>query len=118
MRDDFERLKTGWLESGIPASPLFTRVGIASGRLREAIMGHPQYQSLTVMGEPVIRASNLCSGAPRDRNVILSDEETLGGLEHRVACKPVPQTLLKKIKGQQPSAYELTGFAASSGTGR
>ncbi len=107
MREAFEAQKEAWLKAGMPANSLFTRIGIASGPVREAIMGHPQFQSLTVVGEPVILASNLCSGAPRDRNVILTTTETIAGLESQVTVKPVSMTLLRKIKGQQPGAYEL-----------
>jgi class 3 adenylate cyclase len=70
-------------------------------------MGHPQFQSLTVVGEPVILASNLCASAPRDRNVILTTRDTVQGLENQLTTKSLPQTLLKKIKGQQATVYEL-----------
>ena len=107
MRDAFEAQKNSWLNAGIPVSPLFNRIGIASGPVREAIMGHPQFQSLTVVGEPVILASNLCSGAPRDRNVILTTPDVVAGLESRVNIKTLSQTLQRRIKGQQVSVYEL-----------
>jgi class 3 adenylate cyclase len=107
MRDEFEILKQGWLEAGLPVRELYTRIGVSSGRLREAIVGHPQYQSMTVMGEPVITASSLCAGAPRDRNVILIDGETLSGLEREIVTKPVPLTVMKKLKGGSPTAFEV-----------
>jgi class 3 adenylate cyclase len=107
MRHEFDALKQGWLDGGLPARELFTRIGIASGRLREAIMGHPQFQSMTVMGEPVIVASGLCSRAPRDHSVILIDDETLRGMERELVTKPVPQALLKKLRGSNPTAYEV-----------
>ena len=111
MRTDFEVMKSGWLASGLPVSSLFTRIGIASGRVSEAIMGHPQYQSLTVMGAPMVLATNLCAGAPRERSVILADEGTVGDLGKRLTAKPVAQALLKKIKGVQPAAYEVLAVA-------
>lgn len=107
MRHEFEVLKQGWLDAGLPVRELFGRVGIASGRLREAIVGHPQFQSMTVMGEPVIIASGLCAGAPRDRNVILIDDQTLNGMEREIVTKPVPLTVLKKLRGGNPSAFEV-----------
>jgi len=116
MRDAFEKQKGSWLKAGLPVSPLFTRIGMASGPVREAIMGHPQFQSLTIVGEPVILASNLCAGAPRDRNVILTTRDTIDGLEDRLAAKPVPLNLLKRIKGQQTTVYELLSCAADSAT--
>jgi len=107
MREVFETQKESWLRAGMPVSSLFTRIGVASGPVREAIMGHPQFQSLTVVGEPIILASNLCAGAPRDRNVILITQGTAVGLESQLTTKPVPLALLKKIKGQQPAVCEL-----------
>ena len=61
-------------------------------------MGHPQFQSMTVMGEPVVIANDLCAGAPRDHNVILIDGATLAGIDRDIATKPVPQALLKKTQ--------------------
>lgn len=107
MRQEFELLKHGWLDAGLPVNGLFTRIGVSSGRLREAILGPPQFQGMTVMGEPVIIASSLCSGAPRDRNVILIDDETLNGIEREIVTKPVPVSVLKKLRGTKPSAFEV-----------
>ena len=107
MRDSFEIQKKTWVDRGLPTRPIFNRIGLASGQLREAIMGGPQYQSLTVVGEPVVLAANLCAGAPRDRNVVLTTQATISGLDSLLTAKPVPQTLLKRIKGQQTIAYEL-----------
>jgi class 3 adenylate cyclase len=107
MRQEFELLKHGWLDAGLPVNGLFTRIGVSSGRLREAIVGPPQFQGMTVMGEPVIIASSLCSGAPRDRNVILIDDETLNGIEREIVTRPVPVSVLKKLRGTKPSAFEV-----------
>ena len=109
IREAFEKQKENWLKAGLPVKPVFNRIGMASGPVREAIMGHPQFQSLTVVGAPVILASNLCTGAPRDRNVILTTPETVLGLESKLTLKPLSQISLKKIKGQQASALELLG---------
>jgi class 3 adenylate cyclase len=70
-------------------------------------MGHPQYQSLTVMGEPVVIAANLCAGAPRDRNVVVIDQATQQGLESKLVVKPLAQSVLRKIKGSPVAGYEL-----------
>jgi adenylate cyclase len=109
MRDEFDAQKQAWTKAGMPVSCLYTRIGMARGPLREAIMGHPQFQNLTVVGEPVILASNLCAGAPRDRSVILATADTVQGLESQVNAKLLAQSLLKRIKGQQVAAYEVLG---------
>jgi class 3 adenylate cyclase len=107
MREEFESIKASWLDSGFPVSPTFTRVGVASGPLAEAIMGHPQYQSLTVMGEPVVIAANLCAGAPRDRNIVVIDQASQRGLESKLVVKPLTQAVLRKVKGSPVAGYEL-----------
>jgi len=117
MRDSFARQKAGWMSSGIPAGALYTRIGLASGPVRRAILGHPQFQSLTVVGEPVILASNLCSGAPRDRNVVLATAETVRNLEPHVTSRPIPSPLLRKIKGQQTQVVELLSCSVQSSDG-
>lgn len=114
MKNDFENLKASWLNAGIPASSLQTRIGVASGRLHEAIMGHPQYQSLTVMGEPVVIAANLCAGASRERSIILTDENSLQGLERQIQARAVSQASLKKIKGNSAAVSEVIAFTHSA----
>jgi adenylate cyclase len=114
MKNDFENLKASWLNAGIPASSLQTRIGVASGPLHEAIMGHPQYQSLTVMGEPVVIAANLCGGAARDRSIILTDENSLRGLDRQIQARAVSQASLKKIKGNPPAVSEVIAFTSSA----
>lgn len=107
MRREFERLKSSWLEAGFPVSAMFTRVGIASGPLAEAIMGHPQYQTLTVMGRPIVIAANLCAGAPRDHSCVVIDQKTLDALNGRLEVRQLDQSVLSKIKGSPVSGYEV-----------
>ncbi len=74
MKAAFERLKDDWITMGEPLTSLYTRIGIAYGEVHEAIVGHPQYQYVTVFGQPVNIAVNLCEAAVRDKNVIIVDE--------------------------------------------
>jgi class 3 adenylate cyclase len=89
MIESFEHLKESWLLAGLPVEPLHTRIGVATGPVYEAMMGHPQLQRVTVIGQTVNLAARLCESAPRDRSVLLVDGRTeTDGLEVTVAMQP------------------------------
>jgi class 3 adenylate cyclase len=97
MCRDFAALKEGWRTFALPVEPLFARVGIACGPVHEAVVGHPQYQQVTVLGDAVNRAANLCESAPRDRNTVLLDDE---------------------VSARVGSAFALSEVAADDGHGK
>lgn len=75
MQRDFEAMKRGWSEAGFPLPAIYNRLAAACGPVLSPIMGHPQFQQITVFGDTVGRAAHLCDAAPRDRNVLIVDEE-------------------------------------------
>jgi class 3 adenylate cyclase/Skp family chaperone for outer membrane proteins len=75
MQNDFRVLRRGWLELGMRVENVHNRLGIACGTVLMPVMGHPQFQQVTVFGDTVGRAAHLCEVAPRDRSVILIDQE-------------------------------------------
>jgi class 3 adenylate cyclase len=89
MQSGFAALKNKWTTFELPVAPLFNRVGISSGPVHRAEVGHPQYRELTVMGEVVNRAALLCEVAPRDRSVIVLDETVLGALSPQLTAAPL-----------------------------
>jgi len=48
---------------GEPLAGLYIRIAIAYGQVYEAVVGHPQYQYVTVFGQSVNVAVNLCDAA-------------------------------------------------------
>ena len=84
MQRDFETLKRGWSEVGIPLPAVYNRVAAACGPVLSPIMGHPQFQQVTVFGDTVGRAAHLCEAAPRDRNVFVVDEDVFSRAGQRV----------------------------------
>lgn len=100
MRRDFERLKASWKDFGLSVESVFARVGLACGPVHEAAMGHPQFQHLTVVGETVNRAANLCEIAPRDRSLVVVD----GAIHERLGA------------GQRSRKLALAPGAAPRGT--
>jgi class 3 adenylate cyclase len=85
MGRDFETLKRGWSEAGIQLPGIYSRVAAACGPVLSPIMGHPQFQQVTVFGDTVGRAANLCEVAPRDRNVLIVDEEVFARAQQRAS---------------------------------
>jgi class 3 adenylate cyclase len=84
MQRDFEAMKRGWSEAGIQLPAIYNRLAAACGPVLSPIMGHPQFQQVTVFGDTVGRAAHLCDAAPRDRNVLIVDEEVYSRAGQRV----------------------------------
>jgi class 3 adenylate cyclase len=84
MQRDFETLKRAWSEVGIPLGAVYNRIAVACGPVLTPIMGHPQFQQVTVFGDTVGRAAQLCEAAPRDRNVLIVDEDVFSRAGQRV----------------------------------
>jgi class 3 adenylate cyclase len=102
---EFDRIKKGWLNFGLPGERIFTRSGIAYGPLHEAIVGHPQSHQLTVLGEPVNMASYLCELGDRTRNALLIDDSCRRVIEGSFPMKEI--TLSGKNGGVKLKCYEI-----------
>jgi len=110
MRASFEKLKQDWIAIGDLVSSMFLRVGIAYGLVHQALIGHPQYQYITILGQPMNIAANLCEAAPRNKNVIVIDEELYKMLSSRLSVEQLPKEKLGKAIAYIQSAYELHGL--------
>lgn len=95
-------------------SPLFAdlhhRVGISSGPLLPASLGHSQVQNLTVIGYPIATAAALCDAAPRDRSVILASAESVEPFKGRVIAKAFDLSNHPKASRLTSSAFDITGL--------
>lgn len=107
IRVAFEELKADWNTMGEPLTSLYVRIGIAYGEVLEAIVGHPQYQYLTIFGQPVNVAVNLCEAAVHSRNVIVIDERLYKELPGKILAERLPKERLGKAVSYIESAYEL-----------
>ncbi|GAB4566233.1 MAG: hypothetical protein Kow0047_17460 [Anaerolineae bacterium] len=114
MKRVFDKMKSEWCTMGEPLTSLYIRIGIAMGQIFEAIVGHPQYQHLTVFGPPVNIATNLCDIAPRDRSVILIDEQAYRELQGKALVAKISKAQLGKVTFYAEAAYELQGLAEES----
>jgi class 3 adenylate cyclase len=107
MQMDFRTLKRGWLELGMRVEHLHNRVGIACGTVLMPVMGHPQFQQVTVFGETVGRAAHLCDVAPRDRSVILIDQELAVRVGDYTRLDRLPNDAAKEGEAGLP-AFEVS----------
>jgi class 3 adenylate cyclase len=104
MREAFEHLKRGWVSEGLPVNAVYSRIGLSCGPVYEARIGHPQFEQLTVIGEAVNAAANLCEIAPRSRNVVMVDQPLVKRLNGSVV------TVEESLSG--PDAYEVVERAS------
>jgi class 3 adenylate cyclase len=108
IQQAFEQLKQKWTTFDLPVALLFTRIGIASGSVHRAEMGHPQFRQLTVMGDVVNHAAILCEGGSRHQNVVIVDETIKRALPAQLAATEV--NLVPPVPGRQ--SYQLVATPA------
>ena len=104
MQRDFVTLKRSWSELGMPLPALYNRVTVACGQVLLPIMGHPQFQQVTVFGDTVGRAAHLCEAAPRDHNVLLVDAVVRSEAGARFSMREITSLADPRAGG---TAYEV-----------
>jgi class 3 adenylate cyclase len=107
IQDAFAGLKREWLTMGDNLSSVHSRIGLAYGPVQQALVGHPQYQYLTIFGTPVNAAVNLCDSAPRDRSVIVIDEGLYDCVRSSRRVQQLPREHIGKAQRYTSSAYEV-----------
>jgi class 3 adenylate cyclase len=108
MQKRFESLNRKW--TAVADLELFNRIGIAFGPVHRAEMGHTQFRYITVFGDVVNTASNLCSLGPRSRNVILVDDGLRDSLSSNLVGQEFRPAPLKELKGGLSTAFEITSL--------
>jgi class 3 adenylate cyclase len=106
MRHNFKVLKDSWLSIGWEVGPIFSRSGLATGPVYEALIGPSMSRQVAVMGETVNRASHLCEHAARDSDLIVIDQTLKDRIGARFTTRPAPRLAASK---SAPIAYELIG---------
>lgn len=108
MNEQFETLKTSWQGNGYPVNNIFNRIAVASGGVMEVSMGPAQYRQRTVIGDPVVVASTLCTLAPRDRNAITVDPSVYEDLSTlNIKSNRINSHEIGKTNGLVKEAYRL-----------
>ncbi|HJS20686.1 MAG TPA: adenylate/guanylate cyclase domain-containing protein [Anaerolineales bacterium] len=108
IQEEFEELRDQWPIVLGERGGMYTRAGISFGRVQQALVGHPQYQYLTILGRPVNIAVNLCEAADRSRSVIVVDEAAYKQLPNSFKAKPLQKDQIGKAASFISSAYELS----------
>jgi len=112
MVEEFGRVRERWLAFSPLLADTHLRVGLATGPLLRANLGHSQIQHATILGHPVSVAAALCDAAPRDRSVVLAAEETVQPIRNRVPATATEEPLNAKAGRFTAAAYEIGGVAA------
>lgn len=107
IREAFEGLRKQWHVVLGERGSIYTRAGISFGRVQQALIGHPQYQYLTILGRPINIAVNLCDAASRSRSVILIDESVYKQLPNTIKVTQLPKDKIGKAASFISTAYEL-----------
>ncbi|MGH7830656.1 MAG: adenylate/guanylate cyclase domain-containing protein [Candidatus Binatia bacterium] len=81
MQTEFNQIQTEWQRLGRPVKEISNRIGVASGPVIGSMIGHPQYLSYTVMGQPVNSAAYLCDEARRTQSGVLICRTTFEAVE-------------------------------------
>lgn len=105
----FEKLKRDWVIMEELVGDIYIRTGISFGSVYQAEVGHPQYRYLTIFGQPVNVAVNLCEVARRDKNVIVMDDQFYQKISTKVEVNSIPKDKLGKVSASISNAYELKG---------
>lgn len=104
MRHNFVTLKESWLSIGWEVAPIFSRSGLATGMIHEAVIGHRISRQIEIMGETVNRAAHLCELAARDSNSIMIDQALRDRIQGRFATRLIHKSKTLKNKTM---IYEL-----------
>lgn len=107
IQKEFENIREQWPVVIGERGGMYTRAGISFGKVQQAVVGHPQYQYLTILGRPVNIAVNLCDAADRNRSVIVIDEGAYKQLPSTVKAKLLQKDKIGKASSFISAAYEL-----------
>jgi adenylate cyclase len=110
MNRAFAEMREYWAAISPQLGSIYNRVGISTGPLLQANLGHSQVQSLTVLGYPISVAAALCDAAPRDRSVVFVSEETQAQVKDRVIANRVDLSSIPKAARFTTAAYEVSGI--------
>jgi len=110
IQKEFDFLRKQWPVIFGERGSIYTRSGISSGKVKQALIGHPQYQYLTILGRPVNIAVNLCDVADRGHNIIVVDENVHSQLPKTAKTNTLTKDKIGKAASFISAAYELVNL--------
>ncbi|HEU4510417.1 MAG TPA: adenylate/guanylate cyclase domain-containing protein [Pyrinomonadaceae bacterium] len=105
MQSEFDKVKRKWEVFNIP--DIHNRIGISCGPVYKAEVGHSLTRQLTVMGEAVNLASNLCDLGDRNRNVIIIGNELYARAASKIVVDKAKDKGPREVKQADLIGYEL-----------
>lgn len=103
----FNELKRDWITMGEDLNAVYIRISLAYGPVKQALVGHSQYQYLTVFGTAVNAAVNLSEIASRDKSIIVLDEALFKHLTKKVNVNQIQILSEAKAKRYTSVYFEL-----------
>jgi class 3 adenylate cyclase len=102
------RSRQAWDDELGDVKQVFSRISLAMGQAFTQVVGHRSKPQLTVMGPTVNRASLLHEYAPRDRNVIVIDDNVRQSIPADFRTLPIALPSGRPKLGQADvTAYEV-----------
>jgi len=96
----FRAVKESWLASRWEVAAVFSRIGIAYGDFREALIGPARQREPVILGSGVHRAAELCATASRRKDVVLVDRRTADLLDDGWTLGPGPSADSFEVLGR------------------
>jgi class 3 adenylate cyclase len=109
MNADFEALKQSWLNFEYAVEDVYSRIGLASGRVYQTILGHRQHKHITVIGDIVNTAANLCDIGDRTRQVILINAGAQKLIGEDFDVQELPADIQRRMKSGRGPFFEVVG---------
>lgn len=106
MNREFDLIKKKWGVFNIPE--IHNRIAIDSGPVTKVEVGHSQLRQITVMGDAVNGASNLCDLGNRDRNTVIVGESVYRKVASKFAGHELKAGELPRVDSTIPKSYEVT----------
>jgi len=107
MQEAFTELKQRWMSIQLPTEQMFCRVGIESGPLFDAVLGHPYSTQTAVLGDAVEVARCLCDFADRTKNVVVIGESAFAATSNLISTSKIPLRRLGPARNLISDAYEV-----------
>ncbi len=107
LQTKFIEMKNRWVDSGVPAKAIYQRISISTGDLAEVIIGPYQHKEQTVLGMPMMIASNLSLISIRTDNLIVIDNETNEAVKELISSTEFSIPKNSKSHKLTPKAFEV-----------
>jgi len=104
----FIKAKNDWSRAGTLLNSIYSRITITYGFIYQSLVGHKQFKTRTIAGEPVNLSIILNQELPKTTNLIVVDEEIQKYIGQNYYINEIDSSLLVKSKSYTKKAYKIT----------